>query len=158
MDQINELIPLDYTKTQKATINKAIGILETKIRSSEPFNKSEATKKFCQLQLASEKDEVFGCLYLDNQHRLIAFEKLFRGTVDGAHVHPRVVVRRSLELNAAALIFTHNHPSGMTTPSQADIGITKRLKNALDYVDVRVLDHIVVGTEGCTSMAEQGQL
>lgn len=147
-----------YTEVQQATIREAIGILESRIRHTEALTRSADTKQYCQLQLASEKDEIFGCLFLDNQHRLIAFERLFYGTIDGASVHPRVVVRRSLELNAGAVIFTHNHPSGITEPSQADISLTKRLKNALAIIDVRVLDHIVVGIEGGTSLAERGLL
>jgi DNA repair protein RadC len=97
-------------------------------------------------------------MFLDSQHRLIAFERLFRGTIDGASVYPRVVVRRALELNAAAVIFTHNHPSGVPEPSTADINITKRLKDALGLIDVRVLDHIIAGTDGTSSMAESGLL
>jgi DNA repair protein RadC len=89
---------------------------------------------------------------------MISFEKLFTGTVDGAAVYPRVVVRRTLELNAAAVIFTHNHPSGMPEPSVADKSITVRLREALRLIDVRVLDHIVVGSEGSVSMAEQGMI
>jgi DNA repair protein RadC len=149
---------VDYTEDQQAIIREAITILESKIRTTDSLTRSADTKRFCQLQLASESDEIFGCLFLDSQHRLISFEKLFRGTIDGASVHPRAVVRRCLELNAAASIFTHNHPSGSTEPSQADISLTRRLKNALALIDVRVLDHIVVGTEGCTSLAERGFL
>ena len=148
----------EFTSNQQATIQEAIGILESRLRTTKAFTSPEDVKQFCQLQIAHEKDEHFCCMFMDSQHRLIAFERLFSGTVDGASVHPRVVVRRCLELNAAALIFTHNHPSGMTTPSQADISITQKLKNALQFVDVRVLDHIVVGTEGCTSMAEAGHI
>lgn len=148
----------DYTSDQRMTIREAIEVLETKIKTGDLFAQTTTTKKYCQLQLASERDEHFACLFLDNQHRLIAFEKLFRGTIDGASVYPRVVVRRSLELNAAALILTHNHPSGTANPSQADLNITQKLKSALETIDVRVLDHIVVGVEGCTSLAEQGSL
>jgi DNA repair protein RadC len=164
MNQSYDNLPLgdsidpSYTSDQEAIIKEAIGVLETKIRNTETFSQTTTTKQYCQLQLAKEKDEHFGCLFLDSQHRLIAFEKLFNGTIDGASVYPRVVVRRSLELNAAALILTHNHPSGIATPSQADMAITKRLKQALATVDVRVLDHIVVGLEGCSSLAEEGFL
>lgn len=149
---------MNDAQLEQAVIQEAIGILEARIRKSESLTQSEDTKRYCQLLLANEIDEYFGCLFLDNQHRLIEFEKLFRGTIDGASVHPRVVVRTALELNAAALIFTHNHPSGMHEPSQADISITRKLKNALSTIDIRVLDHIIVGTEGCTSLAERGQL
>ncbi|MEQ8802813.1 MAG: JAB domain-containing protein, partial [Haliea sp.] len=115
-------------------------------------------KAFCRLQIANERDEYFVCMFLDSQHRMIAFERMFRGTVDGAAVYPRVVLRRSLELNAAAVIFTHNHPSGVAEPSEADLRITNRLKEALAHVDVRVLDHVIVSTEGVYSMAEHGRI
>ncbi len=146
----------DLPLSQQVTIREALGILESQLRTTEAFTHAATVKDYCQLEIAGAKDEYFCCLFLDNQHRLIAFEKLFRGSIAGATVYPRVVVRRSLELNAAALIFTHNHPSGISEPSQADISLTKRLKEALDLVDVRVLDHVVVGTEGSTSLAEKG--
>ena len=148
----------ELTSIQQATIQEAIGILESRLQASKAFTCPSEVKQFCQLQIAHEKDEHFCCMFLDNQHRLIGFERLFRGTIDGANVYPRVVVRRALELNAAALILTHNHPSGLPKPSTADIKITQRLKEALGLVDVRVLDHVVVGTEGTTSMAEAGLL
>ncbi len=97
-------------------------------------------------------------IFLDNRHRIIAFEELFQGTIDGASVHPRVIVRRALELNAAAGIMVHNHPSGVAEPSQADIQITDRVKSALAIVDVRILDHIVVSDEETVSLAERGLL
>ncbi|MFT7042349.1 MAG: DNA repair protein RadC [Candidatus Azotimanducaceae bacterium] len=148
----------ELTSIQQATIQEAIGILESRLQASKAFTRPSEVKQFCQLQIAHEKDEHFCCMFLDNQHRLIGFERLFRGTIDGANVYPRVVVRRALELNAAALILTHNHPSGLPKPSTADIKITQRLKEALALVDVRVLDHIIVGTEGTSSMAEAGLL
>ncbi len=143
---------------QQATIREAIGILETTFKRGEPLTNSELTRQFCQLQIATRPDENFGCMFLDNQHRLISYETLFNGTIDGAAVYPRVVVRRALELNSAAVIFTHNHPSGLPEPSKADISITKRLKSALDTIDIRVLDHIIVGSDGTVSMAERGTL
>jgi DNA repair protein RadC len=115
----------EFTSNQQATIQEALGILESRLRTTKAFTSPTDVKQFCQLQIAQEKDEHFCCMFMDSQHRLIGFERLFNGTVDGASVYPRVVVRRSLELNAAALILTHNHPSGVTTPSQADISITK---------------------------------
>jgi DNA repair protein RadC len=148
----------EFTSNQQATIQEAIGILESRLRTTKAFTSPADVKQFCQLQIAQEKDEHFCCMFMDSQHRLIAFERLFSGTVDGASVHPRVVVRRALELNAAAVIFTHNHPSGVPEPSQADISITQRLKNALKLVDIRVLDHIVVGTESTVSIAERGHI
>jgi DNA repair protein RadC len=102
--------------------------------------------------------EVFGCLYLDNRHRVLAFEELFRGTVDGASVHPREVVRACLKHNACAVIFAHNHPSGVAEPSAADRAITRELREALQLVGVRVLDHLVIGQGAPVSMAERGLL
>jgi len=100
--------------------------------------------------------EVFGCLYLDNRHRVLAFEELFRGTVDGASVHPREVVRACLHHNACAVIFAHNHPSGVAEPSPADRAITRELREALQLVGVRVLDHLVIGSGEPVSMAARG--
>lgn len=102
--------------------------------------------------------EVFGCLYLDNRHRVLAFEELFRGTVDGASVHPREVVRACLKHNACAVILAHNHPSGVAEPSAADRAITRELRDALQLVGVRVLDHLVIGHGTPVSMAERGLL
>lgn len=150
--------PMDFQDNEQATIQEAIMILESRIRQSDAYSSPADVKAFCRLQIAHEQDEYFCCMYLDNQHRLIAFERLFRGTVDGAAVYPRVVVRRALEVNAAAIIVTHNHPSGIAEPSSADMRITTRLQEALKLVDVRVLDHVIVGTEGVYSMAEKGQL
>ena len=100
--------------------------------------------------------EVFACLFLDNQHRVIEFEILFQGTINGASVHPREVVRKTLKHNAAALILAHNHPSGVAEPSSADRHITKQLSEALALIDVRVLDHIVVGDGECVAFSERG--
>lgn len=142
----------------QSVIREAIGILEQSARKQDAMTNSESVKRYCQLKLADRPDEHFGCMYLDNQHRLIEFVDLFNGTIDGAAVYPRVVVRQALELNAAAVIFTHNHPSGLPEPSQSDIAITKRLKDALATIDIRTLDHIVVATEGCVSLADRGLL
>lgn len=116
------------------------------------------TRQFLLGRLRDYSKEVFACLFLDNQHRLIRYEEMFFGTIDGASVHPREVVKRSLELNAAAIIFAHNHPSGVAEPSRADRRITERLQSALALVDVRVLDHMVVGDTEVTSFAELGLL
>lgn len=117
-----------------------------------------ATRTFLVAQLRDRPYEVFCALFLDNRHRLIAFEELFRGTIDGASVHPREVVRQALYCNAAAVILAHNHPSGVAEPSQADELITLRLKDALGLVDIRVLDHLIVGDVRCVSLAERGVL
>lgn len=118
----------------------------------------EATRQHLCLQLADLKHEVFGVLFLDSQHRLIANEELFRGTIDSTSVHPRIVVQRALALNAAAVILFHNHPSGMAEPSAADRHITERLRQALDLIEVRILDHFVVAGTTAVSFAERGWL
>ena len=102
--------------------------------------------------------EAFCIIYLDNRHRVISFQELFRGTIDGTSVYPREVVKESLKKNAAAIILAHNHPSGISEPSQADERITKRLKAACELVDIRVLDHLIVGKDGVTSLATRGIL
>ena len=114
-------------------------------------------KNYIQSAIGCEDSEVFGVLFLDNKHRLIEFKILFYGTIDSSSVHPREVVKKALEFNAAAVIFCHNHPSGNTKPSQSDITITNKLKQALDLIDIRALDHIIVG-DGCTSFAEVGMM
>ena len=117
-----------------------------------------ATKQYLKSKLRGYTREVFACMYLDNQHRLIKYEELFFGTIDGASVHPREVVKKVLHYNAAAVIFAHNHPSGLAEPSQADQRITNRLKAALQLIDVRVLDHMIVGDKEVLSFAERGLL
>lgn len=117
-----------------------------------------ATRAFLISQLRDRPYEVFCLITLDNRHRMIAFDELFRGTIDGASVHPREVVRLCLQRNAAAVIFAHNHPSGIAEPSQADELITLRLRDALALVDIRVLDHVIVGDSRCVSMAERGTI
>ena len=113
-------------------------------------------REYLAVHYAGQEREVFGCLFLDNRHRLIAVEEMFLGTIDGASVHPREVVKRALKLNAAAVILAHNHPSGVAEPSQADELITARIRDALALVDIRVLDHLVVGGTTVTSFAERG--
>ncbi|GAB3032061.1 DNA repair protein RadC [Oleiagrimonas citrea] len=111
---------------------------------------------YLKARLRDLPHEVFACLYLDNRHRVLGFEELFRGTIDGASVHPREVVRACMRHNAAAVIFAHNHPSGVAEPSAADRTITLQLREALQMIDVRVLDHLVVGSGMPVSMAARG--
>jgi len=117
-----------------------------------------ATREFIRMRLRDLPHEVFCVVYLDIRDRVIAFEELFRGTLDGTSVHPREVVKQALARNAAAVILAHNHPSGIAEPSQADELITQRLKEALSLVDIRVLDHLIVGDGVCESFAERGLL
>ncbi len=122
------------------------------------FTEPKTVKNYLTTRLRHLPHEVFCCLFLDSQHRLIIFEELFQGTIDGASVYPREVVKKSLSHNAAAVIFAHNHPSGVSEPSQSDERITHRLIKALELVDVRVLDHFIIGEGGVVSMAERGLL
>ena len=128
------------------------------LRARPALNAPDATRRFLLAQLRDRPYEVFCCLYLDNRHRLIAFEELFRGTLNGASVYPREVLRQTLFHNAASVILAHNHPSGVLEPSQPDESITVRLRDALALVDVRVLDHFIVGDGSCFSFAEHGLL
>ena len=142
--------------SQDTLIQIAADILLESIAGQENLTKPEDAARFLQLSLAQEKNEHFGVLFLNNKHRVICFERMFTGTIDGAAVYPRVVVQRALEHNAAAVIFSHNHPSGCAEPSEADRSITRRLADALSLVDVRVLDHFVVSQTHWVSLAERG--
>lgn len=132
--------------------------MECRLRRQGPLNSPLTTRQYLQAKIADYPHEVFACLFLDNRHRVICFEELFNGTIDGASVYPREVVKRALRHNAAALILCHNHPSGIAEPSQADRHITRRLVDALALVDIRVLDHIVIGDGQAVSFAERGLL
>lgn len=132
--------------------------LESTLNRGNAFTDAATTRSYLQRQLRHFDHEVFACLFLDTRHRLISFEPLFRGTIDGASVYPREVVKQALSHNAAAVIFAHNHPSGIAEPSQADIQITRRLRAALELVDIRVLDHIIIGDAETCSLAQQGAL
>ncbi|MCZ8133397.1 MAG: DNA repair protein RadC [Steroidobacteraceae bacterium] len=129
--------------------------LET-LTTGPALTSPRVARDYLLAQLRDRDHEVFCCLYLDNRHRLLGFEELFRGTIDGASVHPREVVKRALARRAAAVILVHNHPSGVAEPSQSDEAITTRLRDALALVDVRVVDHLIVGDGLCVSLAERG--
>lgn len=116
------------------------------------------TEKYLMLEIGHLEYEQFSLIFLDNRHRILGFQKIFRGTIDGTSVYPREVVKEALLINAAAIICAHNHPSGVAEPSQADERITKRLKAALELVDIRLLDHIIVAGSNCTSLAARGML
>lgn len=130
--------------------------LRESLRRGNALSRPADTRNYLSARLRDYPHEVFACLFLDNRHRIIACEELFRGTISGASVHPREVVKRCLAHNAAAAIFAHNHPSGIAEPSEADRQITERLKVALDLVEVRVLDHVIVGDGETVSLAERG--
>ena len=128
------------------------------LKRGEALGNPDDTRRFLQARLRHYPYEVFACLFLDNRHRVIEFQELFRGTIDGASVYPREVVRQALASNAAAVILAHNHPSGVAEPSSADYQLTRRLREALGLVDIRVLDHIVIGDGQTVSLAERGEL
>jgi DNA repair protein RadC len=130
--------------------------LSETMRAGPSLASPRATRDFLSARLRDLEHEVFCCLYLDKRHRLIQFEELFRGTIDGASVHPREVVKLALQRNSAAVIIAHNHPSGVAEPSQADELITQRVKEALALVDIRLLDHIIIGDGATVSLAERG--
>ena len=125
------------------------------MQSGELLSSSAATRRYLLSKYRHTDYEVFSLIFLNNQHHVVKFEEMFRGTIDGAAVYPREVVKRCLDLNAAAVIFAHNHPSGIAEPSPADRAITGRLKQALSTIDVRVLDHFIVGANEVVSMAER---
>ncbi len=124
----------------------------------EAIESATAARDYLIARLRDREREVFAALFLDTRHRVLGFEELFAGTIDGASVHPREVVRRALHHNAAALIVAHNHPSGVAEPSAADASLTRRLRQALDLVEVRLLDHFVIGEGPVVSFAERGEL
>ncbi|MFM5466184.1 DNA repair protein RadC [Aeromonas simiae] len=130
-------------------------IARQKLAKGVAITDQHLAQQALQTLLQSREHEVFAMLFLDNQHRILGYEELFRGTLSSASVYPREVVKRALALNAAALMLVHNHPSGYPEPSRADIEITLRLQDALALVDIRILDHLVVGTEGVVSLAER---
>src|SRR6185437_8109074 len=142
----------------QAAVELAKRHLLEEMRIGAPLGTPQATYRYLQAQLRDRPYEVFCCIYLNTRHRLIAFEELFRGTVDCAQVHPREVLRQALLHNASAVIVAHNHPSGVLEPSPADDFITRRLKDLLALMDVRLVDHVIVGVGGCYSFAEHGIL
>ncbi|MBK1630649.1 DNA repair protein RadC [Thiohalocapsa halophila] len=144
---------------ERALIQRAIACLEAHYHvRKEALTSPDETRDYLKLRLAGVPYEVFAILLLDNRHRVLQYRELFRGTIDGASVHPREVVREAMRWNAAAVILAHNHPSGVAEPSQADLRITQQLKDALSLIEVRVLDHIVIGEGAGTSLAERGLL
>jgi len=131
-------------------------ILHGRLLRLAQLTKPEDSADFLRVRLAPRLHEVFACVFLDNRHRVLAFEELFTGSIDGCQVHPREVVRRCLHLNAAAVILAHNHPSGDPEPGAADRAVTRRLREALELIDVRVLDHFVVANGRTVSLAQMG--
>ena len=140
-------------------IRQAIALLEQRVfRKGPPLNQPAAVKDYLRLKLAAEPNEIFAIVFLNSMHEVLAYEPMFSGTIHSTSVHARPIVQRALELNAAAVIFSHQHPSGCTEPSSADRALTQALKAALALIDVKVLDHLIVGQGSPYSFAESGLL
>lgn len=152
-------MPATLSAADDRAINHAIAICQSRlIKYGHSFTSPDATRNYCLLKMSKLEAEQFDVLFLNNQNQLISCETMFKGTIDGASVYPREVVKRALMLNAAAVIFAHNHPSGICTPSAADIAITRKLKDAMSLMDIRTLDHLIVGGTETYSFAESGLL
>lgn len=132
--------------------------LRERLKPGTTISSPTDSREFLLASLSDRPHEVFCCLFLDNRHRVLAFDELFRGTIDAAAVYPREIVKQALARNAAAVILAHNHPSGVAEPSQSDQLITRRVRDALELVDVRLLDHFVIGDNCCVSLASRGML
>lgn len=143
---------------ERATLDRALLIVGGPLRTGPVFASPGALRAYFMLQLGAEKHEVFAVMFLDTQHRAIAFENMFRGTLTQTSVYPREIVLRALHHCCAAVVLTHNHPSGSVQPSRADEALTSTLKSALALIDVRVLDHVIVTARETMSMAERGLL
>lgn len=142
----------------QAVLEMARRHLAEELERSDALTSPQLTQRYLLSQLRDRSHEVFACLFLDNQHRVLKYQELFHGTLDGAAVYPREVVRQALSAGAAAVILAHNHPSGVAEPSRSDRAITERLQQALALMDIRVLDHLVIGDGYCVSFSERGWL
>lgn len=159
MEQPLPMFVATLSPTDQQTIRTALTLLKSQLREpGAAFTSSSSVRDWLRLQLASLEREEFIVLFLDNQHCLIAHETLFTGTINHTQVHPREVVKAALKHNAAAVVLAHNHPSGEAEPSNADRQITERLKDALELMEIRLLDHLVVGGMEVVSFAERGWL
>ncbi|GAB4182402.1 MAG: DNA repair protein RadC [Wenzhouxiangellaceae bacterium] len=155
-----ELLDIDgnpYRVTRELLLERARCCIRERFSEAVGITKPELAREQIQVMIGDYEHEVFFALWLNNRHQVIRYEELFRGTVDGAAIYPREVVKAALACNASAVIFAHNHPSGNPEPSSSDLAITRRLKNALELIDIRILDHFIVGRE-VASMAELGLL
>ena len=158
-NRFDALKPRALNREEKESVIKlALSVLAERHRAGRALGSPEQTRSFLRLKLVDRKHEVFGALFLDTRHRVLEVAELFHGTVNAASVYPRVVVQRALELNAAAVILFHNHPSGVAEPSPSDEALTRQLKEALTLIDVRVLDHFVVAAGESVSFSERGLL
>lgn len=160
--------PVNFCKTRGLGIAKYIQLqaslelgrryIKEKIDKKNVLTCPEDTREFLLTKLRDRRQEVFACLFLDTKHRIISYEELFHGTLDSSEVHPRVILEKTIYFNAAALILCHNHPSGNATPSHSDMEITKKIISALSFIDVRVLDHLIIGDAEMVSLAERGEI
>ncbi len=156
-NRFSNLEPSHLSENEKSTlITLAIDVLAGRYKPGQLLNNPEDVKTYLRLRFSDLQNEVFGAVFLDTRHRIIQEKVIFTGTVDSTSIHSRVVVQHALALNASALICYHNHPSGEVDPSEADKRITRLLKEALSLIDVRLLDHFVVGKAGTYSLAEDG--
>ena len=146
-----------YTAEERATIDDALVILDKKIKTVNAISSPAATRDYLRLHLAGEQSEVFCVLFLDSKHRPIVFKKIFNGTIDACTIYPRDIVRAAIKYNCKAVILAHNHPSGVPEPSRSDEEITQKLKSALALIDVKIIDHMVIG-DNIVSFAERGLL
>lgn len=149
---------MKFTQEEKRILEHAAQILESKAFEDTQFNNAIDVMSYCQYKLAHYEREVFGVIFLTAQHQVICFEEMFKGTINSASVYPREIVKRALEVNAAAIILAHNHPSGDPAPSIADQQVTDRIVNASKLLDIKVLDHVVVGLNDAVSFAQRGFL
>ncbi|MDA8663606.1 DNA repair protein RadC [Porticoccaceae bacterium] len=154
---IKGLGPAKYCQLH-ATLELTKRYLEEQLESEQVFNRPQQVENFLAVQMSGYQREVFSIMLLNSQHRLLGYHELFYGTIDSATIHPREVVRLALEKNAAAVIAAHNHPSGATKPSRADIAITKQLQSALELFDIRLLDHFIIGRGEVSSLAQLGEI
>ena len=154
VDELTGYYQVDQPLSPKAIITMANYLSKQALKKGAELNSPQSTYQYLQHLLQDLEHEVFGVLCLDQQHRLIKYEPLFRGTINQANVYPRELVKLALACNAAAVILVHNHPSGKPNPSESDKAITQTIKQALNLVEVRVVDHVIVGREGFASMAE----
>jgi DNA repair protein RadC len=143
---------------QTHVIELALQVLSRRYQPGERIDHPGRMRDYLRLRLSEREHEIFALALLDNRHRVLRFEELFRGTVDGCSVYPRVIVQMALKVNAAAVILAHNHPSSVPDPSQADLKITQRIREALALVDIRVLDHFILTRQSVLSFAESGLL
>ena len=156
IDETNGTYMVASPVTEKDILIMARRLAKNRLAKGRSIERPSSAFIYLQTLISQYEREVFGAIFLDNQHRIISFEEIFLGTLNVTNIHPREVVKRALVVNAAAVIFVHNHPSGDPEPSEADKRITVQLRETLNLIDVRVLDHVVVGARSCISMAERG--